>query len=86
MLVTISKDRANQVLKSRKLSQSTLADLVGVSRVTINKAINGTAIRYSTLYEIAQALDVFIPYLLGDYPTPERFTEFSTLEGEPIYF
>ena len=86
MLYNIDAERISKVMKSRKVNQTDLASKCGVSRISINKAVNGKPCRYSTVHAISQALDIFPGYLLGTWNKQDAFTELSDLEGKPIYF
>lgn len=86
MLYQIIKERAAQVMRKKKLTQTKLAELTGISRVSIGKAVNGKPCRYSTIYEISQALDIYPGYLIGEWDKQDRFTTIANLDGTPIYF
>lgn len=57
--------RVNDLLKSRGMTQTDLANKIGISRVGLNKAMAGNT-TLATLRKIADALDVPITSLFQD--------------------
>lgn len=61
--------RITEILKGRRMTQTDLADRIGISRVGLSKAINGNT-TIATLRKIATALDVSVSELFekkGDF-------------------
>ena len=56
--------RINEILKAKGLTQTDLANAIGISRVGLSKAINGNT-TIATLEKIANALNVEIPELFA---------------------
>lgn len=54
--------RIAEILKERRITQTDLADRIGISRVGLSKAINGNT-TIATLRKIATALDVSVSEL-----------------------
>jgi transcriptional regulator with XRE-family HTH domain len=50
-------DNARAEMQARGLSQRQWADLAGVHRITVCKALNGRPMTFQTAYRLAQALD-----------------------------
>lgn len=64
--------RIAEILKSRGITQTDLAEKIGISRVGLSKAINGNT-TITTLRKIATALNVPVSELI-DEPKPGNFT------------
>lgn len=62
------KLRISEILKSRGMTQTDLADKIGISRVGLSKAINGNT-TITTLSKIAAALGVTVPELFAQAAT-----------------
>lgn len=60
--------RIAEILKERGMTQTDLAEKIGISRVGLSKAINGNT-TITTLRKIAAALDVSVPELFAPQPT-----------------
>lgn len=60
--------RITEILRSRGMTQTDLAEVIGISRVGLSKAINGNT-TIGTLKKIATALDVPLAELFA--PEPE---------------
>lgn len=60
--------RIAEILKSKGMTQTELAEKIGISRVGLSKAINGNT-TITTLRKIAAALDVPVPELFVPQPT-----------------
>ena len=60
--------RIAEILKSKGLTQTDLAEKIGISRVRLSKAINGNT-TITTLRKIAAALSVSVPELFAPQPT-----------------
>lgn len=60
--------RIAEILKSRGMTQTDLAEKIGISRVGLSKAINGNT-TITTLSRIASALDVTVPELFAPAAT-----------------
>lgn len=60
--------RIAEILKSKGMTQTELAEKIGISRVGLSKAINGNT-TITTLRKIAAALDVPVPELFAPRPT-----------------
>ena len=60
--------RIAEILKERGMTQTDLAEKIGISRVGVSKAINGNT-TITTLRKIAAALDVSVPELFAPQPT-----------------
>lgn len=60
--------RIAEILKSKGMTQTDLAEKIGISRVGLSKAINGNT-TITTLRKIAVALDVPVPELFAPQPT-----------------
>lgn len=60
--------RIAEILKSKGMTQTELAEKIGISRVGLSKAINGNT-TITTLRKIAAALDVPVPELFALQPT-----------------
>ncbi len=56
--------RISEILKSKGMTQTDLAEKIGISRVGLSKAINGNT-TIATLSKIASALDVTVPELFA---------------------
>lgn len=64
--------------KELKMSQEELAQRMGLkSRSSICKIESGREVRQKTIVNLAQALDVSIPYLMGWEDRPEEQAEFE---------
>ena len=59
--------RIAKILKSKGMTQTDLAERIGISRVGLSKAINGNA-TITTLRKIATALDVPVTELFAPQP------------------
>lgn len=71
-------NRLKQLRKSRKMKQTELADLIGVSNKTISHWEKGRRkIKSDKLGQLADLFDVSIPYLLG-YDTDDKFSDLIT--------
>lgn len=71
-------NRLKQLRKSRKMKQTELADLIGVSNKTISHWEKGKRkIKSDKLGQLADHFNVSIPYLLG-YDTDNTFSELIT--------
>lgn len=68
--------RIKEILKEKNVSQIELAEKLEISKVGINKIINGNPTA-ETLYKIAEVLDVDIK---------ELFNSTRDKEGEEVYF
>ena len=60
--------RIAEILKSKGMTQTDLAEKIGISRVGLSKAINGNT-TITTLRKIAAALSVSVPELFAPPPT-----------------
>ena len=60
--------RIAEILKSKGMTQTDLAEKIGISRVGLSKAINGNT-TITTLRKIAAALGVPVPELFAPQPT-----------------
>ena len=60
--------RIAEILKSKGMTQTDLAEKIGISRVGLSKAINGNT-TITTLRKIAAALSVSVPELFAPQPT-----------------
>ena len=60
--------RIAEILKSKGMTQTDLAEKIGISRVGLSKAINGNT-TITTLRKIAAALNVEVPELFAPQPT-----------------
>ena len=60
--------RIAEILKSKGMTQTDLAEKIGISRVGLSKAINGNT-TITTLREIAAALSVSVPELFAPQTT-----------------
>ena len=60
--------RIAEILKENGMTQTDLAERIGISRVGLSKAINGNT-TITTLRKIAAALDVSVPELFAPQPT-----------------
>lgn len=60
--------RIAEILKERGMTQTDLAEKIGISRVGLSKAINGNT-TITTLRKIAAALGVSVPELFAPQPT-----------------
>lgn len=60
--------RIAEILKERGMTQTDLAEKIGISRVGLSKAINGNT-TITTLRKIAAALDASVPELFAPQPT-----------------
>lgn len=60
--------RIAEILKSKGMTQTELAEKIGISRVGLSKAINGNT-TITTLRKIAAALGVPVPELFAPQPT-----------------
>ena len=60
--------RVAEIHKERGMTQTDLAEKIGISRVGLSKAINGNT-TITTLRKIAAALDVSVPELFAPQPT-----------------
>lgn len=60
--------RIGEILKSKGMTQTDLAEKIGISRVGLSKAINGNT-TIATLRKIAAALGVSVPELFAPQPT-----------------
>ncbi len=56
--------RIAEILKSKGMTQTDLAEKIGISRVGLSKAINGNT-TITTLRKISAALDVPVPELFA---------------------
>ena len=56
--------RIAEILKSKGMTQTDLAEKIGISRVGLSKAINGNT-TITTLRKIAAALSVSVPELFA---------------------
>ena len=59
--------RIAKILKSKGMTQTDLAERIGISRVGLSKAINGNT-TITTLRKIATALDVPVTELFAQQP------------------
>lgn len=60
--------RIAEILKSKGMTQTDLAEKIGISRVGLSKAINGNT-TITTLRKIAAALNVEVQELFAPQPT-----------------
>lgn len=60
--------RIAEILKENGMTQTDLAERIGISRVGLSKAINGNT-TITTLRKIAVALGVTVPELFAPQPT-----------------
>lgn len=60
--------RITEILKENGMTQTDLAERIGISRVGLSKAINGNT-TITTLRKIAVALGVTVPELFAPQPT-----------------
>lgn len=60
--------RIAEILKGKGMTQTDLAERIGISRVGLSKAINGNT-TIATLRKIATALDVEVSELFAPKPT-----------------
>ena len=60
--------RIAEILKGKGMTQTDLAEQIGISRVGLSKAINGNT-TIATLRKIAAALDVDVTELFAPKPT-----------------
>ncbi len=60
--------RIAEILKGKGMTQTDLAERIGISRVGLSKAINGNT-TIATLRKIAAALDVEVSELFAPKPT-----------------
>ena len=60
--------RIAEILKSKGMTRTDLAEKIGISRVGLSKAINGNT-TITTLRKIAAALSVSVPELFAPQPT-----------------
>ena len=60
--------RIAEILKENGMTQTDLAERIGISRVGLSKAINGNT-TITTLRKIAVALGVSVPELFAPQPT-----------------
>ncbi len=60
--------RIAEILKSKGMTQTDLADKIGISRVGLSKAINGNT-TITTLRKISAALEVDVTELFAPKPT-----------------
>lgn len=60
--------RIVEILKENGMTQTDLAERIGISRVGLSKAINGNT-TITTLRKIAVALGVTVPELFAPQPT-----------------
>lgn len=71
-------NRLKQLRKSRKMKQTELADLIGVSNKTISHWEKGKRkIKSDKLGQLADHFNVSIPYLLG-YDSDNTFSDLIT--------
>jgi transcriptional regulator with XRE-family HTH domain len=68
-MLNISKIK--NVLKSKKISQEELANLINMSKTNINQILKGrTDTKISTLIKIAESLNVPVSYFFDESPAP----------------
>lgn len=72
--------RIAEILKDRGMTQTDLAERIGISRVGLSKAINGNT-TITTLRKIATALGVEVPEL---FAPPKEDTVHCPHCGKPI--
>ena len=76
--------RLDRMMVERKISLNELAERVGISNVNLSKIKNNkvTAVRFSTLAAICEALDCGLTDLLEVVPNPEP--RVRTRTGAPL--
>lgn len=62
----IKEFEVNLMLAEKNLRQSDLAELSGISRVTINSVLNGKTANARTIQAIAKALDVPVREIISE--------------------
>lgn len=62
----IKEFEVNLMLAEKNLRQSDLAELSGISRVTINSVLNGKTASARTIQAIAKALDVPVREIISE--------------------
>lgn len=62
----IKEFEVNLMLAEKNLRQSDLAELSGISRVTINSVLNGKTASARTIQAIAKALDVPVREIVSE--------------------
>lgn len=62
----IKEFEVNLMLAEKNLRQSDLAELSGISRVTINSVLNGKTASARTIHAIAKALDVPVREIVSE--------------------
>ncbi|SDB45740.1 helix-turn-helix domain-containing protein [Butyrivibrio sp. INlla16] len=68
------RDRIQDLMKSRKVTQKELADLLGVTVSTISRFLSGSTDKFGNenVIRIARAFNVSTDFLLGETDVPDR--------------
>lgn len=85
--MNIFANRVKEILEEKDMKQKDLAEIVGISEVSISRYLKGTHEPGKDILEkIANALDVSIDYLLGrkDFLTKEKPKEFQAYDPDAL--
>jgi transcriptional regulator with XRE-family HTH domain len=75
-------DRIREILKNKNISQTKLAESLGVSRQVINQYLNAGSMTTATLEKIAEAIDVPVICFYNGSNTTELQVNYTCLKSD----